>query len=106
MTTLGPLSLAKRLRWLKWTVRASSHTSGARLGTQIATQDLYSPTITHATHRWGVHALAKGPHTIRFECVGKSKDSTGYFLGLDGLVARVPAYARDPSVDLRTLQKK
>jgi hypothetical protein len=75
-------------------------------GKEIATQDLYSPTITHATHRWGVHALAKGPHTIRFECVGKSKDSTGYFLGLDGLIARVPAYARDPSVDLRTLQKK
>lgn len=75
-------------------------------GKEIATLDLFSPTITHPAHRLGVRALDKGVHAIRLECVGKSKDSKGYFLGLDAIVARVSAYARDPSVDLRALQKK
>jgi hypothetical protein len=75
-------------------------------GQPIATQDLFNPAVTPSTHRWGTHQLAAGPHTLRFECVGKSADSKGYFLGLDALVAKIPVYARDPSVDLRTLQKK
>ena len=75
-------------------------------GKDVATLDLYTPTITHHAHSLGVRALAKGSHTIRFECVGKSKASKGYYLGLDSLAALIPVYARDPSVDLRTLQKK
>jgi hypothetical protein len=75
-------------------------------GNQIAVEDLYSASVTPSTHRWGTHKLAAGAHTLRFECTGKSRDSTGYLLGFDALTARIPAYARDPSVDLRTLQKR
>lgn len=75
-------------------------------GKPIASQDLYHPAATPTGHRWGTHKLAAGDHTLRFECTGKSADSKGYFLGFDALVARIPAYGRDPSVDLRSLQKK
>ena len=75
-------------------------------GREIATHDLYNPFVTPTTHRWNVQTLAAGSHTLRFECVGKSPESTGYYLGFDALSARIPVYARDPSVDLRTLQKK
>ena len=75
-------------------------------GKTIATEDLYYPNVKPTDHNWGSHKLAASPHTLRFECVGKSPDSKGYFLGFDALVARIPVYGRDPSVDLRTLQKK
>jgi hypothetical protein len=75
-------------------------------GKEIAKYDLYSPTATPTPHRLGICKLKAGQHTLRFECVGKSSDSKGYFLGFDALTARVLIYARDPSVDLRTLQRK
>ena len=56
-------------------------------------------------HQWGQQQLAAGPHTLRFECVGKNPESRGYYLGFDALLARVPVYSRAPEVDLRTLQK-
>jgi hypothetical protein len=74
-------------------------------GKEVGQIDLYAPTITPAEHKLGTHQLAAGTHTIRFECVGKSEKSAGYFLGFDALLARAPVYSRAPSVDLRTLQK-
>jgi hypothetical protein len=74
-------------------------------GRPIATVDLYNPQITPTVEKLGRQTLSAGSHTLRFECAGKSLKSTGYFLGLDALVARVPAYFRPPDVDLRTLQK-
>ena len=74
-------------------------------GKQIAQLDLYSPEVKPTADKLGRHPLDAGTHTLRFECAGKSPASTGYFLGFDALAARVPAYSRDASVDLRTLQK-
>lgn len=75
-------------------------------GQEVATLDLHNADITPTPHRLGQRKLAAGGHTLRFECVGKAKDSKGYFLGFGALTARVPVYSRDPSVDLRTLQKQ
>jgi len=75
-------------------------------GKEIARNDLYHPEVTPQTLRWGTHTLSAGPHTLRFECVGRNAKSTGYLLGFDALVARIPVYSRPASVDLRTLQKK
>jgi hypothetical protein len=75
-------------------------------GRQIAIHDLFNAAVTPTTHRWGTHKLAAGRHTLRFECTGKSPQSKGYLFGFDALTARIPAYSRDPSVDLRSLQKK
>ncbi|MEN6449657.1 MAG: glycoside hydrolase family 172 protein [Thermoguttaceae bacterium] len=75
-------------------------------GKRLGQFDLYSPSVTPATHHLGVRKLASGTHTLRLECIGKSPASKSYFLGFDALTARVPVYARDPSIDLRTLQKK
>lgn len=75
-------------------------------GRQVTELDLYNPNVTVATDKLGEQTLAAGPHTLRFECVGKSASSAGYFLGFDALVVRVPVYSRPASVDLRTLQKK
>ena len=68
--------------------------------------DLYNPAITPTPHRWGVRTLAAGKHALRLECVGKAEASTGYYLGFDALVARLPVYARGPDKDLRELQKR
>ncbi len=75
-------------------------------GTEIATLDFYRPNIAPTPHKLGMRTLAAGEHTLRFECVGKSKDSKGYFFGFDALIARVPAYARPPGFDLRKIQVK
>jgi hypothetical protein len=75
-------------------------------GKQVAQVDLYSPDVKPTAHKLGIHKLAAGPHALRFECAGKSRNSAGYFLGFDVLAARVPVYSRSPEVDLRTLQKK
>lgn len=72
---------------------------------EIAQVDLYSASAMPATHSWGSRQVSAGPHRLRFECVGKSDKSKGYFLGFDALVVRIPVYSRPPSVDLRTLQK-
>jgi hypothetical protein len=74
-------------------------------GQEVGQFDLYAPAVTPSEHKLGTHQLAAGPHTLRFECVGKSAKSAGYFLGFDALISRVPVYDRAPSVDLRTLQK-
>ena len=74
-------------------------------GQQIAQLDLYSPDVKPTTDKLGRHHLDAGTHTLRFECLGKSPESKGYFLGFDALAVRIPAYSRLASVDLRTLQK-
>ena len=74
-------------------------------GRQIGQLDFYSPNTTVATDKLGRRHLDAGMHTLRFQCVNKSPDSKGYFLGFDALVARVPVYSRPANVDLRTLQK-
>ncbi len=66
--------------------------------------DLYNASITPKAHRIGQHHLAAGPHTLRFEVTGKARASTGYKLGFDALVARVPVYTRPPGFDLREIQ--
>jgi len=48
---------------------------------------------------------ARANTRFRFECAGKAKDSQGYYLGFDALVARVPVYTRPPGFDLRKLPK-
>lgn len=73
-------------------------------GREVATLDLYNANITPTPHRLGSHTLAAGPHTLRFECVGKARDSKGYFLGFDTLTARVPVYTRPPGFDLRKVR--
>ena len=74
-------------------------------GQPIAQSDLYSPDVKPATDKLGRHHLDAGTHTLRFECVGKSPESKGYFLGFDALAVRIPGYSRPASVDLRTLHK-
>lgn len=66
---------------------------------------LHDPGTAPGSHKLGFHSLAVGPHTLRFECVGKATESKGYFLGFDTLGVRVPVYTR-PEPDLRKLQKK
>jgi hypothetical protein len=75
-------------------------------GKQIARLDLYDPDINPTLDKLGTHKLSAGKHLLRFEGAGKNPRSAGYFIGFDALVARTPAYARPPDVDLRTLQKK
>jgi hypothetical protein len=75
-------------------------------GQPVGQVDLFSADLKPTPHRWGTHKLAAGQHVLRFECAGKAPLSPGYFLGFDALTARVPVYSRDPSVDLRSLQKK
>jgi hypothetical protein len=74
-------------------------------GKEMARLDLYSPDANPTEHKLGFRKLAAGPHSLRFECAGKSPNSAGYFLGFDALSARIPVYSRAPDVDLRTLQK-
>jgi len=74
-------------------------------GQPITQLDLYSPDVKPTTDKLGRCHLDDGSHVLRFECVGKSPESKGYFLGFDALVVRIPAYSRPASVDLRTLQK-
>jgi hypothetical protein len=54
----------------------------------------------------GRHTLTDGDHVLRFECVGRNKEAKGYFLGMDCLQARIPAYVRPEGKDLRDLQAK
>ncbi len=74
-------------------------------GEQIGKLDLFDRKTALDGAKLGIHHLTDGTHTLRFECVGKSPRSSGYYLGFDALVARIPAYSRLPNVDLRTLQK-
>ncbi|MCE5267492.1 MAG: hypothetical protein LLG00_06360, partial [Planctomycetaceae bacterium] len=75
-------------------------------GKELGRFDLHGPNAAVTSHRLGVRTLGDGRHTLRLECVGKSPDSKSYFLGFDSLIAHIPVYSRNPSVDLRTLQKK
>jgi hypothetical protein len=75
-------------------------------GKALAQMDLYDPNITPTPHWWGTHHLTAGPHTLRFECVGKADKSKGHYLGFDALEARIPVYGRLPGKDLRELQKR
>jgi hypothetical protein len=74
-------------------------------GEEIAQLDLYDAIARPAEDNLGRHPLRAGKHTLRFECVGKSAASGGYFLGFDALAVRTPVYSRAPDVDLRSLQK-
>jgi len=74
-------------------------------GQELAVVDLYSENVKRQSDHWGVHKIAAGPHVLRFECVGKSDHSTGYYLGVDSFAAVVPAYERPPGFDLRKIQK-
>lgn len=73
-------------------------------GKDVGTFDLHNVNITPTPHRLGMHTLAAGEHTLRFEGVGKAEASKGYLLGFDALIARVPVYARPPGFDLRKIQ--
>jgi hypothetical protein len=75
-------------------------------GKQLAQLDLYDAEVTPALHKLGRQNLTAGAHSLRFECAGKASKSTGFFLGFDELVARIPVYSRAANVDLRTLQIK
>lgn len=75
-------------------------------GKPVGEFDLYDGNITHVEHSLGAPRLTAGEHTLRFECVGKSDQSSGYLFGLDSLLTRIPVYSRASDVDLRTIQKK
>jgi len=74
-------------------------------GQDLERLNLFAPDVTPTVHKLGTHKLAAGKHVLRFECVGKSASSAGYFLGFDALTERVPVYSRSADVDLRTIQK-
>jgi len=63
-------------------------------GEEIGKLDLYSPGVTPTTEDLKTHRLEQGLHTLRFECVGKSAKSAGYFLGFDGLIEHIATYNR------------
>ncbi|HEY3914527.1 MAG TPA: glycoside hydrolase family 172 protein [Verrucomicrobiae bacterium] len=73
-------------------------------GRQIARLDLYNKDTQAVSDKLGRQELTAGQHVLRFEGDGKSAQSKGFYFGFDALVARVAAYSRAPSVDLRTLQ--
>ena len=73
-------------------------------GENVGEWDLFSEDVVPTDHPIGLRSLAAGPHTLRFECVGKSADSQGYYFGFDAMSLRQPVYSRAPDVDLRTLQ--
>jgi hypothetical protein len=75
-------------------------------GKDLGRFDLLNRAVTPTPHRLGMHTLTAGEHTLRFECVGKSEASKGYYLGFDALMARVPVYARPAGFDLRRIQVK
>lgn len=72
-------------------------------GEKVGVWDLYDPSTLVKDHKLGFRTLEAGSHTLRFECAGKNPESTGYFLGVDAVVARIPAYYRPPTKDLRDL---
>lgn len=74
-------------------------------GRPLTRLNLFAAVTTPAAHHLGLEKLAAGEHVLRLECVGKATASTGYYLGLDALVARHVVYSRPPEVDLRSLQK-
>jgi hypothetical protein len=55
------------------------------VGEQI---DFYSTKVDVPEHSLGDQALAPGPHTIRFECVGVNPASKGFKLGVDSVRVR------------------
>jgi hypothetical protein len=75
-------------------------------GKEIGKLDLFNAAVTPTPHKLGARILSAGEHTLRLEGTGKNKDSKGFFLGLDSLTVRVPAYSRPPGFDLRTIQVK
>ena len=74
-------------------------------GEEMAVVDLYSEQVKRHADHWGVHKLSAGPHILRFECKGKSANSSGYHLGMDTFTAVIPAYERPQGFDLRKIQK-
>ena len=73
-------------------------------GDELEVADLYDPVFGPMPHRWGVHRLLAGTHTLRFECAGKAPASQGYFLGFDALVGRTPVRIHPADFDLRKIQ--
>jgi hypothetical protein len=75
-------------------------------GKEIGKLDFYLAGLGFQKKKIGWRELSPGEHVLRFECVGKNPESTGYFLGIDSLIHQTPIYARSSKVDLRNLQKK
>jgi hypothetical protein len=75
-------------------------------GKAVGTLTLFDPNPKFREDALGRHTLKAGDHVLRFECVGHNPASKGYFLGMDCLQARVPAYVRPAGKDLRALQAK
>ncbi|HEU4753570.1 MAG TPA: hypothetical protein VFU47_10725, partial [Armatimonadota bacterium] len=83
--------------------RYQAYLDGVKVGGVI---DLYSPDLTSEE----VHLLDfwpdPGTYTLRLECVGKSPQSSGHYLGLESVRLRerrprVAAYAHDRDKDWR-----
>jgi hypothetical protein len=73
-------------------------------GKKLATVDLFAEQVTPRAYDWGRQTLAAGAHTLRFECMGKSVQSKGYFFGLDSVDMPGSVYERPPGFDLRKIQ--
>jgi len=75
-------------------------------GEELGVVDFYATKVSSDEITWPERALAGGDHILRFECVGKSENSTGYSLGFDALMTRALVYTRPPGFDLRKIQVK
>ncbi len=83
--------------------RYQAYLNGVKLG---GVMDLYSEDVTtrefHLLDFWP----EPGPYTLRLECVGKHRNSTGHFLGMESIRLRerrprVKAYGHDKEKDWR-----
>jgi hypothetical protein len=62
------------------------HEPGANAGDTGRIDAYFTETYVAEDHLIGWATLAKGPHTLRFVCVGKNSGATGHNLGIDTLI--------------------
>ena len=62
------------------------HEPGANAGDTGRIDAYFTETYVAEDHLIGWATLAKGPHTLRFVCVGKNSAATGHNLGIDTLI--------------------
>ncbi|MCC6123332.1 MAG: DUF2961 domain-containing protein [Pirellulales bacterium] len=74
-------------------------------GNMVGKFDFYISGLDFIEKKLGWRELSPGNHTLRFECLGKNPDSTGYQIGIDSLILQSPVYTRSSKIDLHTLQK-
>jgi hypothetical protein len=74
-------------------------------GKPVGTFDFYLAGLDFFEKKLGWRDLPPGDHKLRFECIGKHPESTGYLLGIDALIIQSPVYTHKSKNDLLTPQK-